>query len=456
MNFQLIGVNHNTAPLDLREKLAIPESRLSEALQQLVQDACITGGLILSTCNRVEIMVETKSASADLRSFLGSYFDITIAEIEPHLYEYRQGDAIHHLFRVAASLDSMVVGEPQILGQVKEAYTAARAAGTISPQLDRLLTRAFAAAKKVRTETEVGSCAVSVASIAVELAQKIFGSLENKHVYLVGAGEMSELAARHLIARGASSIFVSSCSYDRAAKLATAVNGKAIRFEALYDKCHLADIVITSTAAPHAIFRREHGELFLKRRHNRPMFFIDISVPRNVDPEMKKLDGILVYDMDDLQKTVAEHVANRRKEAERAEAIVTAEVERFRAGLQILDVVPTIVWLQERMENIRQSEIDHARGRLGELSPKQEAAIDAITRGIVNKLMHSPISALKSVAQEAEAGALLPLVERLFDISVCDPARSDVEVSRKTLKLCAPEHESNSGSQRVGEASGTD
>ena len=379
MNLQLIGVNHNSAPVGLREKLAISEFRLPEALQQLVQRPGITEGLILSTCNRVEVMAETKSESADLRSFFRDYFGIAPAEVEPHLYEYRQRDAIHHLFRVTASLDSMVVGEPQILGQVKQAYATARAAGTIGSKFDQLLTRAFAVAKRVRTETAVGSCSVSVASVAVELAQKILGSLENKQVYLVGAGEMSELAARHLVARGASSIFVSSCSYDRATNVATAINGKAIPFEELYKTCDLADIVITSTAAPHAIFRREHGELFLKRRHNRPMFFIDISVPRNVDPEMSKLDGIFVYDMDDLQQTVAEHVANRRKEAERAEEIVDAEVERFQAGLQSLDVVPTIIWLQERMENVRQTEIDHVRGRLGQLSPEQESAIHALT-----------------------------------------------------------------------------
>ena len=246
---------------------------------------------------------------------------------------------------------------------------------------------------------------------------------------------MSELAARHLVARGASSIFVSSCSYDRATNVATAINGKAIPFEELYKTCDLADIVITSTAAPHAIFRREHGELFLKRRHNRPMFFIDISVPRNVDPEMSKLDGIFVYDMDDLQQTVAEHVANRRKEAERAEAIVDAEVERFQAGLQSLDVVPTIIWLQERMENVRQTEIDHVRGRLGQLSPEQESAIHALTCGIVNKLMHSPISALKTAAREAEAGTLLPLVERLFNLPDKKTAESDLESERNTLKV---------------------
>jgi len=445
MNFQLIGVNHNSAPVGLREKLAIPQFCLPEALQELVQHPGIAGGLILSTCNRVEVMVETKDKGADLRTFLRDYLGTDPAEVEPHLYECRQRDAIHHLFRVTASLDSMVVGEPQILGQVKQAYATARAAGTISSRLEQLFTRAFAVAKRVRTETAVGSRAVSVASVAVELAQNIFGSLENRQVYLVGTGKMGKLAARHLIARGASSIFVSSCSYDRATHLAAAINGKAIRFEELYDTCDLADIVITSTAAPHAIFRREHGELFLKRRHNRPMFFIDISVPRNVDPEMNKVNGIFVYDMDDLQRTVAEHVANRRKEAERAEEIVDAEVERFQSGLQTLDVVPTIIRLQERTENIRQAEIDHIRGRLGQLSPAQESAIDALTRGIVNKLMHSPISVLKTAAREADADTLLPLVERLFHFPDKETVESDLESGGHTVAFRVPERDNQFG-----------
>jgi glutamyl-tRNA reductase len=450
MNFQLIGVNHESAPIGLREKLAIANYRLPQALQRLAQHPGVVGGLILSTCNRVEIIVESNSTGADLCSFLSDYSGIAPDELEPHVYEYRQDQAVLHIFRVAASLDSMVVGEAQILGQVKEAYAMAQAVGTISPQLHRLLKSTLAAAKKVRTETAVGSCAVSVASVAVELAQKIFGSLENKCVYLVGAGEMSELAARHLIARGASSILVSSCSYERAAKVANAVNGKAIRFEELYNTCHLADIIITSTAAPHPIFRREHGELLRRRRQNRPVFFIDISVPRNVDPEMNQLDGIFAYDMDDLQQTVHEHAEIRRKEAERAKAIIALEVERFRAGLQVLDVVPTIVSLQERVENIRQSEIDRARGRLGQLSVEQEAAIDAITRGIVNKLMHSPISALKSAAREAEAGALLPLVERLFNIS------DGGTLPSSTLKFRQSGLDSSAQVQQAGEAVGTD
>ena len=452
MNFQLIGLNHNSAPIDLREKLAIPDCRLPEALQQLAQFPDVAGGLILSTCNRVEIIVESKRAGADLRSFLSGYFGIAVDEMERHLYEYRDDKAVLHLFRVAASLDSMVVGEAQILGQVREAYATARTVGTISPQLHRLLRRTLAVAKRVRTETAVGSCAVSVASVAVEHAQNILGSLENKCIYLVGGGEMSELAARHLIAHGAGSILVSSCSFERADKLANAVHGKAIPFEDLYNTCHLADIIITATAAPHTIFRREHGELLLQRRRNRPVFFIDISVPRNVAPEISQIEGIFVYDMDDLQRAVDDNAENRRKEAKRAEVIIASEVERFCAGMQILDVVPAIVSLQERVENIRQSEIDRARGRLGQLSVEQEAAIDAITRGIVNKLMHSPISVLKSAAREAEAGMLLPLVERLFDISDGKVSSS----SQNTLKFRPPAIESRPHTQQAGEAAGTD
>ena len=289
-------------------------------------------GLILSTCNRVEVLAQTKNGAVDLRGFLRDYFHLNPADYEPHLYEYRESEAVRHLFRVASSLDSMVVGEPQILGQVKEAYATARAVGAVHSQLDLLLTRAFAVAKRVRTETAVGSSAVSVASVAVELAKKIFGSLQGKHVYLVGAGKMSELAARHLIAHGAESIFVANRTYDRAQQLAAKFDGQAILFEQLYETCDRADIVITSTGAPHAIFRREHGELFLARRKNRPMFFIDIAVPRDVDPEMNKLDGIFVYDIDDLQQAVSSHVADRKKEAERAEAIITGEVERFQAA----------------------------------------------------------------------------------------------------------------------------
>jgi len=425
MRFQLIGVNHKTAPVEVRERLAIPESRLPEACKKLVEHPGIEEGMILSTCNRVEVLANTRNGvGADLRSFLENYFQLDGIELNRHLYEYSEQEAVRHLFRVAASLDSLVVGEPQILGQVKEAYATARAVGAVRAQLDQLVTRAFAVAKRVRTETAVGSSSVSIASVAVDLAKKIFGCLAGKHVYLVGAGKMSELAARHLLAHGCASIFVANRTYERAVSLAYKFKGQAIHFEDLHKTCDRADIVITSTGAPHAIFRREHGEIFLTRRKNRPMFFIDIAVPRDVDPAMNKLDGIFVYDIDDLQHAVANHVADRRKEAERAEAIVAGEVDRFQARIQTLDVVPTIVSLQDHLETIRQAEIDRVRGRLGPLSPDQEMAVEALTRGIVNKIMHTPISTLKSAAREPEATTVIDLVRRLFNLQERRAARS--------------------------------
>lgn len=416
MTFQLIGVNHKTAPVEVRERLAIPESRLPEALRCFTHFSGIEEGMILSTCNRVELLARCKNGGADLRGFLSDYFQMERSVMDPHLYEYREKDAVRHLFRVASSLDSMVIGEAQILGQVKEAYATARALGAVNSQLDQLLTKAFAVAKRVRSETSVGSSAVSVASVAVELAKKIFGSLNGKSVYLVGAGKMTELAARHLLANGAASIFVANRTYDRAIRLAQKFNGQAIEFNRLYETCDRADIVITSTGAPHAIFRREHGELFLSRRKNRPMFFIDIAVPRDVDAEMNKVDGLFVYDIDDLQQAVASHVADRRKEAEKAEDIINTEVDRFQARLQTLDVVPTIVSLQDHLETIRQAEIDRVRGRLGTISPEQELAIEALTRGIVNKIMHTPISTLKSAARDSEATTVIDLVRRIFNL----------------------------------------
>ena len=423
MKFHLIGVNHNTAPVEVRERLAIPESRLPEACKKLGEHPGIEEGMILSTCNRVEVIAQLKNGQADLRAFLRDYFQVDPNEFEPYLYEYRERDAVRHLFRVASSLDSMVVGEPQILGQVKEAYATARAVGTVRAQLDQVLTRAFAVAKRVRTETSVGSSSVSVASVAVELAKKIFGALHGKQVFLVGAGKMSELAARHLLAHGCTSIFVANRTYDRAIRLAQKFNGQAIEFSRLYETCDRGDIVITSTGSPKAIFRREHGEMFLARRRNRPMFFIDIAVPRDVDPSMNRLSGIFVYDIDDLQQAVAAHVADRKKEAERAEAIINSEVERFQARIQTLDVVPTIVSLQDHLETIRQAEIDRVRARLGEMTPEQELAVEALTRGIISKIMHTPISTLKTAARDAEATTVIDLVRRLFNLQDKKTAR---------------------------------
>jgi glutamyl-tRNA reductase len=437
MRYQLIGVNHTTAPLEVRERLAIADSRLPDACRDLTAYPGIEEGMLISTCNRVEVVAHTSNGSADLRGFLQHHFQLKPEELEAHLYEFHNKDAVRHIFRVASSLDSMVVGEAQILGQVKAAYATARAVGAVRGQLDQLLTRAFAVAKRVRTETAVGSSSVSIASVAVELAKKIFGSLQGKNVFIVGAGKMSELAARHLMAHGCEAIFVSNRTYDRAVGLAHKFNGQAIRFDDLYEQCDRADIVITSTGSPQAIFRREHGEQFLARRKNRPMFFIDIAVPRDVSPDMEKLDGIFIYDIDDLQQAVSSHVADRRAEAERAEAIIASEVERFEARVEArstaLDVVPTIVSLQDHLETIRQAEIDRVRGRMGRLTPEQEMAVEALTRGIINKVMHTPITTLKSAARESEATTVVDVVRRLFNLQV--KAKDDAQTDSKKAEM---------------------
>ena len=416
MNFQLIGVNHRSAPVEVRERFAIPEKSLPDALQSLVKFPGVEEGLIVSTCNRVEILAGLKNGSTDLRGFLSDYFRMSRPEFDKYIYEFREREAIQHVFRVTSSLDSMVVGEPQILGQVKEAYAVARAVGSIHSQLDALVTRSFAVAKRVRTETAIATSAVSVASVAVDLAHKIFGDLKGKSVYLVGAGKMCELAARHLLANGAGSIFVANRTYEKAVALARKFDGQAIHFDDLYETANKADIIISSTGAPHAIFRREHGERFLAKRRNRPMFFIDIAVPRDVDPALNDLDGIFVYDIDDLQTVVASHLSDRKREALRAEDIIQDEVEKFSAKLQTLDVVPTILSLQEHLDNIRQAEIDRYKSKMGTLSNDQELALEAMTRAMINKIMHTPIVTLKSAARDPEATTVVDLIHRLFNL----------------------------------------
>jgi glutamyl-tRNA reductase len=279
-----------------------------------------------------------------------------------------------------------------------------------------LVTRSFAVAKRVRTETAIGSSAVSVASVAVDLAKKIFGSLEGRTVYLVGAGKMSELAARHLISQGAGMIFVANRTHDRAIELAGRFQGTAIGFEQLYDTADRADILLVSTGAPHAIFRREHGERFLQRRKNRPMFFIDIAVPRNVDPELNQLDGIFVYDIDDLQAVISSNLADREREAQRAAQIIETELDRFIAQMGSADVAPTIISLQEHLETIRQAEVDRVRGRLGKLTAEQELAIETLTRGIVNKVLHAPITTLKAASRELDTMTIEEAVRRMFGL----------------------------------------
>lgn len=415
MNFQLIGVNHNSAPVEVRERLAIPEERLPEAIRTLAQQPGVEEAMVLSTCNRVELL--TSSQGTDLRGFFRIYFGMNPEMLNSHFYEFNQRDVVRHVFRVASSLDSMVVGEPQILGQVKEAYAIARGLGAVHSSLDVLLSRAFAVAKRVRNETAIGSSSVSISSVAVQLAEKIFGSLSGTTVYVIGAGKMAELAARRLMANGVGSIFFSNRTHDGALQMAEAFGGEAVPFEQLHETADRADIVLTSTGASEFLFRREHGERFLARRRNRPMFFIDISVPRNVDPEVNRLDGMFVYDIDDLQAVAAGNTAERQKEAERAEKIIEIEVDRFASRMKSLAVVPTILSLQEQCETIRQAEMDRIRGKLGELTPEQEAAIDSMTHGIINKLLHTPITTLKSSAVEPEAATIHEIIRRIFNLN---------------------------------------
>lgn len=417
MKFQIIGVNHNSAPLDVRERLAVPEAQLPDAVQQLVKQPGVEEGMVLSTCNRVEVLTSSSEGPADLRGYLRSYFGVSPDAISPHLYEFQEREAVRHVFRVASSLDSMVVGEPQILGQVKEAYSVARSLGAINSALEALLSRAFAVAKKVRSETAIGTSSVSIASVAVQLAEKIFGTLKGKTVYLIGAGKMAELAARHLMSHGAGKIIISNRTYERAVALAEAFAGEAVPFEKLYETAALADIILTSTGATEPLFRREDGERLIKGRRNRPVFFIDIAVPRNVAQEVNKVDNLFVYDIDDLQSVASNNSAERKKEAERAERIVEAEVDRFAQRIQSLHLVPTIVSLQEYCETIRQAEIDRIRGRLGKITPEQEAAIEGMTRSIINKLLHTPITTLKSSAAEPEASTIQEMVRKLFNLN---------------------------------------
>jgi glutamyl-tRNA reductase len=425
----LIGVNHKTAPIALRERIAISREELPEATRALAAQPGVSECMIVSTCNRVEMLAAVESPDTDLKSFLYTQFGLGAAELTPHIYEHRDQQAVLHLFRVAASLDSMVVGEPQILGQVKEAFAAARAAGTVFGQLEHLLQSAFAAAKRVRTETAIGSNSVSIASVAVELARKIFGSLNGRTVFLVGAGKMSELAARHLVQQGAGAILVTNRTLDRARQLAEPFSGRVIPFEKLYETTTEADIIISSTGAPHHIFRPEHGQQFMHRRRNRPMFFIDIAVPRDVDPAMNKIEGIFVYDIDDLQQVAAAHIAERQTQAGDAEALINAEVERFHQRRRAVNVAPAIVSLQRQAEEIRMNELKRMHAKLGALSEEQLAAIESLTRGLVNKFLHPPMQALKQAARENDSTRVEALCDAWSLPPVAEPeqqAKADV------------------------------
>jgi glutamyl-tRNA reductase len=458
MTLALIGVNHKTAPIELRERIAISRDELAETTRALAALPGVSECMIVSTCNRVELLAvvnspEGESPDTDLAGFLHRHFGLDPALLAPHIYRHFDQDAVRHLFRVAASLDSMVVGEPQILGQVKEAYGVARTAGAIGGQLEHLLQSTFAAAKRVRSETEIGSNSVSIASVAVELARKIFGSLQGRTVFLVGAGKMSELAARHLVQQGAGAILVTNRTQERARQLAEPFNGRVIPFEKLYDAASEADIVISSTGAPHPIFRREHGQAFMHRRRNRPMFFIDIAVPRDVEPAVNQIEGIFVYDIDDLQQVAAAHIAERSRQAGDAEALIAAEVEHFHQRRRTVNVAPAIVTLQGQAEEMRLAELKRMHGKLGTLSDEQLAAVEALTRGLVNKFLHVPMQALKQAARENDAARVEALCDAWSLPTGSDRPSNLTEIPSASTDSAAASEESGSTERRENQAS---
>lgn len=429
------GLNHRNAPVELREQVAITAEDLPAGLAALRGCPGVSEALIISTCNRVELLVAYEGEAPDLPEFLARRFGVNTTELRGHMYLHRNEEAVRHLFRVGASLDSMVVGEPQILGQLKDAYNAARTAGTLGPELERVLQQAFSVAKRVRTETGIAGSSVSIASVAVELALKIFGSLAGKRVLLVGAGKMGELAARHLLARGASSIAVTNRTLARAERLAQGFGGQVLAWEQLRERADGFDILITSTGSHEFIFHREDGQRWMQQRRGRPMFFIDIAVPRDVDPEMNRVDGIFLYDIDDLQGVAQANLADRSREAAAAEQLVSEEVERWARRSQTLDAVPSLLALQGSVEAMRQTELRRAAGRLQGLTAAQREAVEALTRGLANKFLHAPLQALRAAAVDGD-GERLSLLRDAFRLET--PERN---TEPRLVETSAPEVE---------------
>ena len=417
MKLAVTGINHRTAPVEVRELLAFEPSSLPSALADLTAREGVLEAVIVSTCNRVEIAVTAEDScdpSGAVTDFLCTSRRMSIEAVRQHLYHHEDREAIRHLFRVAASLDSMVVGEPQILGQMKGAYAEAKAHGAVSGFLETILTRAFSVAKRVRSETGIGKSAVSVSFVAIELARDIFGSLTGKKVLIIGAGKMSELAARYLHRSGARQIFVTNRTRDRAMELASLFEGVTVEYDRFVAQLPEIDIVITSSGAPHYIIRKEEMRRVIEVRRNRPMFLIDIAVPRNIEPAVNDLDNVFLYDIDDLQRVVESNREGRLKEAEQAEEIITEEVERMMARLRAREISPTIVRLQEQLEALRVAEMERMRSKLGSLTQQQEEALAAVTRGIINKIAHGPISELRKQAAQPDGIQTIDLIRKVF------------------------------------------
>jgi glutamyl-tRNA reductase len=422
------GMNHRTAPVAMREQLALEEEKIREILADLSGRGLVQEVMILSTCNRVEVYgVAAVPGEARSQAFsrLGSHRGVAWRELEPLLYTATGDEAALHAFRVAASLDSMVLGEPQILGQVKDAFALAQSVGTAGPVLHALMSQAFSAAKRVRSETLVGRLAVSISYAAVELARRIFEGLEGKAVLLVGAGEMSELAARHLIDHGALPIYVANRTWSRAQELARGLGGVPVPFDQLEATLARVDIVITSTAAPEPVVTAAQVRAALHARRGQPLFFIDIAVPRNVEPAVNDLEGAFCYDIDDLRAVVESNLKERQREAQRAQVLLEREVDKFVGRLQQLEVVPTIVSLREKLEAIRRAELERALARLPGAAEDTRRVMDALSQAIVNKVLHAPMVKLKDSSRAGHGRRWTEMISELFGLRGSGPGPSE-------------------------------
>lgn len=417
MEIVLIGLSHKTAPVEIREKFCIPREKVKEFLGQLAGVPGVREGMVLSTCNRLEVLGVVESVENEtvrIEDMLAGIAEISAKELNPYLYLRTGEEAVKHLFRVTSSLDSMVLGEPQILGQVKEAYSQAVESKVSGLILNKLFHRSFFVAKRVRTETKIASQAVSVSFAAVELAKKILGNLEGKRAMLIGAGEMSELAARHLVNQGVREILVTNRTHQRALDLAQAFQGQAVPFEDFPRQLKNVDIVLSSTGSTQYIIRREQLTEVIRARKNRPMFFIDIAVPRDVDPAINEIANVYVYDIDDLQGLVEFNKEERKKQVQQAEEIVAQGVGAFNGWLRSLEVVPTILALRNRMEEIRKGEVDKALSLFKNASDDERKALDLLTNSIINKILHHPISLLKHQESRDHGKIYVEMTRKIF------------------------------------------
>jgi glutamyl-tRNA reductase len=413
-----VGVNHRTAAVDVRERLSVASSQMVPALEALRAIDGIDGVAVLSTCNRVEAIVSATGEDViePIVDWLTQRAGTERAELEKHIYILRHGDVLKHLFRVASGLDSMIVGEPQIAGQVRAAFMASRECGSLDAILSQVFDQTMRVAKRVRTDTGIGELAVSVPYAAVELAKKIFGDLHGLQVLLVGAGEIGELTAEHLSSFGLEQIFVANRSHDRAVELAERFHGQAVTFDGIEPYLATCDIVIASTAAPHFVIETSHVERALAARRKRNLFLVDLCVPRNIEPAIASIDGAYLYNIDDLQHVADANREIRMQKAGEAEQIVDREVDAFRRRLVAQDAVPTIVELQHRLEDIRAAELEKCLRKIGPMSPEQRAAIEQLSTQMVNKILHYPILQLKEAEEPAERETLRKTIRKIFGL----------------------------------------